>query len=61
MSIQRGVDLHDLDVNGPGPKSSPVVKRRKEPPVPPTKKEVPQPPPKVRVPTYTGHKIWFGT
>ena len=48
MSIQRGVDLHDLDINGPGPKSSPIVKRRKEPPVPPTKKEVPQPPPKVR-------------
>ncbi len=48
MSIQRGVDLHDLDLNGPGHTKSPVVRKRKDPPLPPAKKEqLPPPPPKV--------------
>ncbi len=49
MSIQRGVDLHDLDLNGPGHTKSPVVRRRKDPPLPPAKKEQLPTPPKVVV------------
>ena len=46
LSIQRGVDLSDLEVNGPGQARSPSTRRRKEPPVPPTKvaNKVPLPP-----------------
>ncbi len=52
MSIQRGVDLHDLDRNKPGQAKSLAAKKRKDPPLPPTKatkKEqvLPPPPPEV--------------
>ena len=49
MSIQRGVDLHDLDRNKPGQVKSIAARKRKEPPLPPTKKEqkLPPPPPQV--------------
>lgn len=45
LSLQRNVDLHDLDVFGPGqsPRSSPASRKRKEPPTPPVKNQ-PLPP-----------------
>lgn len=52
MSIQRGVDLHDLDRIKPGQTKGLAVKKRKEPPVPPTKatkKEQVLPPPPLQV------------
>lgn len=51
MSLQRNIDLHNLDVFGPGvgpsPKNSPVTNKRKEPrkepPTPPVKNPPPLP------------------
>ena len=37
MSIQRKVDLKELET-GISPRASPAVKRRKEPPTPPSKR-----------------------
>ena len=42
MSIQRNVDLHDLDRFGP--RHSPANRRKAEPPLPPNKKKQDEPP-----------------
>ena len=42
MSIQRNVDLHDLDRFGP--RHSPANRRKAEPPLPPGKKKQDEPP-----------------
>ena len=41
MSIQRNVDLHDLDRFGP--RHSPANRRKAEPPLPPNKKKQDEP------------------
>ena len=60
MSIQRNVDLHDLDRFGPArnsPRNSPAVRRKTEPPLPPNKKKVEEPQVRTRWSQRTGGEI----
>ena len=43
MSIQRNVDLHDLDRFKNSPRNSPASRRKAEPPMPPNKKKTEEP------------------
>ena len=56
MSIQRNVDLHDLDQFGP--RHSPANRRKAEPPLPPNKKKQDEPQVRARMVVAVG-SVWY--